>query len=434
MSHLVATMPSRRGAYLGLAVLTLINMVNYLDRYLVPSLVESIKHSDFQLTDFQLGALNFGFLIVYTLVAPIFGVLGDRGSRPRWIAFGIFLWSGATALSGLARSYSALLISRTLVGVGEASYVAIAPSLLSDYFPRRLRGRVFAVFFCAIPVGSALGYVFGGLIDKHYGWRAAFLIGGIPGLVLAALTLLLRDPVRGSGDAHEDQSKPVPSLPRNSQTPSALATYRSFLANRPYVLTVLGYAAYTFAVGGLAFWMPAFLERIRGVPRASATIGFGGIVVVTGFVGTFAGGWLGDHWAKTSRQGYLWLSSWTTFLAVPCACVALIATTPAIYYSGIVVAELLLFMSTGPINSAIVNYVAPDQRASAMALSVFAIHALGDVVSPPLIGMLSDQSSLASAVLLVPVAIACGGAIWYLAGRAGRQRDALSESSASASI
>jgi len=421
MSHVIKTVP-RRYAYMGLAVLTLINLVNYLDRYLVPSLVESIKHSDFQLSDFQLGALNLGFLIVYTLVAPLFGVLGDRGSRPRWLAFGIFLWSGATFLSGIARSYSALLVSRTLVGVGEAAYVAIAPSLLSDYFPRRLRGRVFAVFFCAIPVGSALGYIFGGLIDKHYGWRAAFLLGGIPGIVLAVLTLFLRDPQRGSGDAHEIEFAPPPS---ESKPKSVLATYRGFIANRPYVLTVLGYAAYTFAVGGLAFWMPAFLERIRGVPRASATIGFGGIVVVTGFIGTFVGGWLGDYWARTSRQAYLWLSSWTAFLAVPFACLALMATTPALYYSGIVVAELLLFMSTGPINSAIVNYVAPGERASAMALSVFAIHALGDVVSPPLIGKISDQSSLETAVLLVPVAIACGGIIWYLAGRAGRRLETL---------
>jgi MFS family permease len=374
------------------------------------------------LSDFQLGALNFGFLIVYMLVAPIFGVLGDRGSRPRWLAFGIFLWSGATFLSGVARSYSALLFSRTLVGVGEASYVAIAPSLLSDYFPRRLRGRVFAVFFCAIPVGSALGYVVGGLIDKHYGWRAAFLIGGIPGIVLAVLTLFLRDPLRGSGDAQETEFVPPVSA---TKPKSALATYRSFMANRPYVLTVLGYAAYTFAVGGLAFWMPAFLERIRGISRASATIGFGGIVVVTGFVGTFVGGWVGDYWARTSRQAYLWLSSWTTFLAVPFACLALMATTPALYYTGIVVAELLLFMSTGPINSAIVNYVAPGERASAMALSVFAIHALGDVISPPLIGKISDQSSLETAVLLVPVAIVCGGVIWYLAGRAGQRQDAL---------
>jgi hypothetical protein len=198
-----------------------------------------------------------------------------------------------------------------------------------------------------------------------------------------------------------------------------VATYRSFIANRPYVLTVLGYTAYTFAVGGLAFWMPAFLERVRGIPRASATIGFGGIVVVTGFVGTFVGGWLGDHWAKTSKQAYLWMSSWSMFLAVPFACMALMSATPSVYYSGIVIAELLLFMSTGPINSAIVNYVAPTERASAMALSVFTIHALGDVISPPLIGQISDQSNLESGVLLVPIAIAVGGILWFFAGRAG---------------
>lgn len=410
---------TRRWAYWGLAVLTMINMVNYLDRFLVPALLESIKHSELQLSDFQLGSLQLGFMLIYTLTAPVFGALGDRKSRPRWIAFGIFLWSGATALSGLARNYASLVASRALVGVGEAAYGTIAPSLLSDYFPRRLRGRVFAIFFCAIPVGSALGYVFGGLVDKHFGWRAAFLIGGIPGLVLAALTLWLRDPQRGSTETDAaDQPLVTQATNQRLSYRAIVSTYGGFLANRPYVLTVLGYAAYTFAVGGLGYWMPAFLERVRDIPRASATVGFGGIVVVTGFIGTFLGGWLGDHWAKSSRHAYLWLSAWTMLLATPFACVALMSTIPAIYYSAIVVAELLVFMSTGPINSAIVNFVAPTERASAVALSVFSIHAFGDVISPPLIGALSDRTNLSVAVLLVPIAIAISAAIWYAAGRA----------------
>lgn len=410
MSERAPSAPSRRWAYWGLIVLTSINMINYLDRFLVSALVESIKNSELHLSDSQLGLLASAFLVVYTVTAPLFGVLGDRGSRPRWLAFGILLWSAATALSGLARNYFSLFAARALVGVGEAAYVTISPSLLADYFSRQLRGRIFAIFFCAIPVGSALGYVFGGLMDKHFGWRAAFLIGGIPGAVLAALAFFLRDPKRGSGDPGGESAAVA--------TQGALKTYRSFLANRPYVLTVLGYAAYTFAVGGLGFWMPAFLERIRGIPRASATIDFGAIVVVTGFIGTFFGGWLGDRWARTKRNAYLLLSAWTMILAAPFACVALTAASPAIFYPAIVVAELLVFMSTGPINSTVVNFVAPNQRASAMALCVFAIHSLGDVISPPLIGVVSDFWTLAYGVLLVPIAMGFCALIWWRAARA----------------
>ena len=193
------------------------------------------------------------------------------------------------------------------------------------------------------------------------------------------------------------------------------------------MLTVLGYAAYTFAIGGLAFWMPAFLERARGVPREEATVTFGAIVVVTGFVGTFAGGWLGDRLLKVNREAYLWLSGVATLLAVPPAAVALLAPSATVYLPAIVLAELLLFASTGPVNSAIVNAVAPAERATAVALSIFAIHILGDVPSPPLIGFLSDRTSLARALLIVPAAIAAGGVLWIGAARTAAKipRDAI---------
>ncbi len=187
---------------------------------------------------------------------------------------------------------------------------------------------------------------------------------------------------------------------------------------------MLGYAAYTFAVGGLAFWMPTFLERVRGVPGPAATTGFGAIVVVTGFTGTFAGGWLGDRWLKSSREAYYWLCAVTALAAAPLAAVALTAQAPFVYYAAIVAAELLLFMSTGPVNSIIVNLAAPWERASAVALSVLAIHLLGDVPSPPLIGALSDASSLGTAVLIVPAAVALAGALWFAAGRAARGEQA----------
>jgi MFS transporter, Spinster family, sphingosine-1-phosphate transporter len=297
-------------------------------------------------------------------------------------------------------------------------------SLLADYFARSSRGRAFAIFEMAIPVGAALGYIVGGLVDQAFGWRAAFLVAGLPGLLLALWVLRLPDPPRGIRD------EPAPTAGAAQLVAggwaATLKLYVRLLRARQYRLTVLGYAAYTFAVGGLAFWMPTFLERERGLATARATASFGAIVVVTGFVGTLAGGWLGDYWLRFSRQAYLWMSGLLTLLAVPLAVVALMAHAASLYFPAIVAAELLLFASTGPINSVIVNLVAPAERASAVALSVLTIHILGDVISPPIIGSLSDLSSLASAVLAVPAAIAVSGALWLLAARAGSSRQASS--------
>jgi len=408
-------------AGVALAILAFINLFNYLDRYLVSALVESLKHSELALSDTQAGSLMSGFLIVFALIAPIFGALGDRTSRPRLIAFGVACWSIATALSGLAWNFQSLFVARASVGVGEAAYVTIGPSLLSDYFPRAQRGRVMAIFFCAIPVGSALGYVVGGLMDVHYGWRMAFFVAGLPGLVLALLCLGLRDPPRGAQDEvasreGDDPGKAADSGPRKGRfwrmVWRVLKSYLELLRNKPYVLTVVGYVAYTFALGGLAFWMPAFLERMRGIPREQATVSFGTIVVITGFIGTFAGGWLGDYCAKYSQRAYLWISAIATLIAAPFAWVALTAPSQTVYLICMVIAQLMMFLSTGPINASIVNLVLPTQRASANALGVFTIHLLGDVPSPLIIGMLSDASSLAQAVKIVPIAILISAVVW----------------------
>jgi MFS family permease len=411
--------PWRASANVGLAILAFINLFSYLDRYVVSGVLESLKHSDLGLSDTNLGSLMSGFLVVYTLLAPVFGALGDRRSRPRLIALGVACWSIATALSGFAVNFLTLFAARAAVGVGEAAYVTIAPSLLSDYFPVRQRGRIMAIFFCAIPVGSALGYVVGGLVDEHYGWRAAFFVAGVPGLLLAALCLLLRDPPRGIQDRAEGLVKAdAPSLLKSSISREALRTYGRLLRNKPYALTVLGYAAYTFAIGGLAYWMPAFLERARGIPRSEATVSFGTIVVVTGFIGTFVGGWMGDYFAKNSRQAYLWLSAIATLIAAPFVWLALTTNSHSLYLVYMVTAQLCLFLSTGPINAAIVNLVMAGERATAIALSVFAIHLLGDALSPLIVGALSDAFSLQQAIGILPAAVLVGGVVWIWAARA----------------
>ncbi|HEX6177996.1 MAG TPA: MFS transporter, partial [Thermoanaerobaculia bacterium] len=241
---------SRRTATYALAVLTFINLFNYVDRWVVAAVVESIKRSELALSDFQLGFIGTGFIVVYTATSPWFGRLGDRRARPPLIAIGVFLWSLATALAGFARGFWSLLIARSAVGVGEAAYGTIAPALLADHFPLEKRGRVMSVFFAAIPVGSAAGYVLGGLVDKYLGWRAAFWIAGAPGILLALLVWKVVDAPRGQFDLKREGAG------EDTRVPNLWQAYKHLLKNRTYLITALGYGAYTFALGGLAFWMP----------------------------------------------------------------------------------------------------------------------------------------------------------------------------------
>lgn len=412
-----ACAPTLRAAYWALGLLTAINLLNYLDRYVVAPLTSDLK-SAMGLSDTQLGWLLPVFILVYMVAAPVFGAWGDRGSRTRPIALGIGIWSIATLLSGLTHSYPHLLATRAVVGIGEASVVAIAPALLADLFPPQGRARVYAILNMAIPVGAALGYVVGGQVGVHFGWRAAFFVAGAPGIALAIAALWLPDPPRGI----QEGGRPAAAV-RPAHGP--LGIYRDLLMRPRLMLIVLGYAAYTFALGGLAYWMPTFLERVRAVPKATAATHFGLIVLGTGLVGTMAGGWLADYLLKYTRHSYLWFAGIVTLLAAPVALVALTAASQAVFLPAIVVAELLLFMSTGPVNAAIVNSVSPLQRASAAALTMVTIHLLGDVPSPVLIGYLSDHlsaraadpASLARAVLVVPVAVFLAGLIWLLSAR-----------------
>jgi len=427
---------SVRAARWALGVLTLINLFNYLDRYVPAALVESLRRSELHVSDTESGLLMSGFIVVYMLTSPLFGVLGDRGRRPRIVAAGIALWSLATGLAGLARSFAALLVARSAVGVGEAAYVTISPAMLADSFPRGERGRVFAIFNAATPIGAAAGYILGGLVASHFGWRAAFFVAGFPGLLLAVLMWRLHDPPRGASDAPDageasdagkagDGSHGGDGGDVGQKHPAGLAAvYAELARNRPFVLIVLGYAAYTFALGALAYWMPAFLERVRGVPSSQATVQFGIIVVVTGFAGTFAGGWLGDMLLRRWSEAYLWVSGIATLAAAPVALLAFQAASRPVYMAAIVGAEVLLFFSTGPINSALVNVVAPAHRATAMALNILVIHLLGDVPSPPLIGRLSDATSLAKAFLVLPAMMALAGVIWIYAAWSGPRRAA----------
>jgi MFS family permease len=398
---------TRGAAAYGLGLMTLLNFVNYIDRYVLPAVAPRIKEA-LSLSDTQLGLLGSAFLFSYFVVSPLFGWLGDRFSRTRLMAVGVAVWSLATAGGGLARSFWQMLSARGSVGVGEASYAAISPALISDYYPPERRGRVFAIFYLAIPVGSAVGYLLGGAIESHFGWRAAFFAVGVPGLLLALLTLTAPDPPRGINDE-------PPASPLQASAGSYLHSLGLLVGNRDYVLAVLGYAAYTFAVGGMSFWVPLYLNRELKLPLDRANYILGTVTVIAGIGGTFLGGYIADALARHIRQAHLWLSGVSMVLALPFTWVAFTTRDPGMFAASLLAAEFMVFLSTGPINVVIVSVVPVAIRATAMAVSIFVIHLLGDAAAPFVLGAASDRVGLSNAVLLMPFVVALSAGIWIFA-------------------
>jgi MFS transporter, Spinster family, sphingosine-1-phosphate transporter len=380
-----------------LVLLTALNLLNYIDRSVLNA-VQPLIQNEFHVTDAQIGRLTTVFLIFYTLAAPFMGPLADRYSRKVIIALGAFAWSGATLLTAVTHSYDALLIRHTLVGVGEASFVTISPTVVADLFPESMRGRVLGFFYLALPVGFALGYPIGGYFGTHYGWRAPFLLAGFPGFVLGALVLLIADPPRGQFDTLKE-------------TP-ARGTVRGLVRNRAFLTATLGMAMMTFAQGGLLVWMPTFLSRMRGYSLLKANATFGVIIAIDGTFAALAGGWLGDRLLRRTNSAYYLVSAVSMGLGIPVMMVALFNRGPAMV-PGIAVAGFLLLLNTAPLNAAVLNSVGAHIRATAIAANLFVIHFLGDAFSPWLIGKVSDKSSLESGFISTVIATALSSAILF---------------------
>lgn len=397
-------------AYYGLVVLTLLNFVNYVDRFILAALQPRVK-VDLGLSDFQLGLLSNAFLVVYFASSPVFGRLGGHGRRVPLMAAGVAIWSGATVVAGWTRTFGQLLGARAMVGIGEAAYATISPTLIADYFAPSRHGRAFSVFYLAAPIGGAAGFLLASAIEPVYGWRGAFFLVGFPGLVLAALTLTVADPGRSSEGARHrggDSSPPADTL---------LESLRALARSRPFVWAVAGYTAYTFSIGGLTIWLPTFLERVRGFDLARANLLVGSITVVTGLAGTLAGGFLGDYLSSRIAQAHLLVSGVSMLLACPFIFVTLTEPAHTVLLIALFAGSFFAFVSTSPINVVIVNAVAPALRTMAMAVSIFVIHLLGDGLAAPLVGLVADVTDLARAMLLLPVVMAVAGAIWTTAAR-----------------
>ena len=406
--------------YLGLAFLTGLNLFNYLDRYVLTAVLPQIQ-KDLDLNNTLTGLLPSAFMIGYFLTAPFFGYFGDRTQRRWLIAFGIFFWSVGTILSGFCHTYPTLVACRLLVGLGEASYATLAPSWLSDLFPPSRRNNALSIFYTALPVGTALGFVAGGFALKHSTWRDGFLYAGAPGLLLAVLLLTLREPARGEADALE------PGAPRtdpHAAKPTARDVF-SLLRIPDYMLLTLGYTAYTFALGAFPAWTAKYLNGSHGIDIPRADHFFGLTVIVTGLVSTMTGGLLATAWRKKYGGAYSLLLALSAAGAAPLAFGAFLAGSTGGAMSCLAAAILLLFLGTGPLATLTLETVPVALRGSAMAMSIFLIHLLGDLWSPVIVGRLADlggsrddPAALRYALLILPaMLVVCAGLWAWLAWR-----------------
>lgn len=386
-----------------LTLLLVINLFCYLDRYIQAAIIPVLK-TEFLRGDpnanGKAGLLTTAFLVSYMLTAPIFGWLADRFSR--WVIIGLSVaaWSLASGASGFATSFLMLLATRAFLGIGEAGYGPAAPTIISDLYPPEKRGQVLAWFFMAIPVGAALGYAFGGLVNAHLGWRWAFYMVAPPGLLLALFCGFMKDPRAKSG------GNGTAAL-----APPSLADYRSLLKIPSLVANIFAQTAMTFAIGGLSVWAPTYISEERGQPLAKTNLIFGAILAVAGLISTLLGGWLGDKLRARFPGSYFLVSGMGMLLGFPATVGMLFVPFPAAWVL-IFFAMFFLFFNTGPANTALANVTPPGMRATAFAVNILIIHLFGDALSPWLIGWIKDHGTWNASFLTVSTVMLFAGVIW----------------------
>jgi MFS family permease len=361
-----------------LVLLTSLNVVNYLDRYILFGVQEQVK-GEFHLSYDQIGSLTFWFMIAYMAVSPLTGWLGDRFPRKPMIVVTALLMSACNFVTADVHSYMSLNLRHAALGVGEASFGIFAPAMLADFYAEDQRNRVLTIFNVAIPVGAALGFLAGGVIGSRYGWRMSFVASAIPGAVIALLIAFwMKEPKRTvSHDKVKVHSGVVMEL----------------LRNKAYLFSVLGYAAVTFSLGGITSMISSFLQVVDGYSQAAAAGVMGPIIVVCGLGGTVAGGMLAQWWSRRTAKAMYYVPALSALLAVPPALVCFFGPK-ALTVPSLSAAVFLVFLGTGPVNAATLNAVRAEIRSAAMAGQLLVIHLLGDMSSPKLIGIVSDHSNL----------------------------------------
>jgi MFS family permease len=487
----VSTSAVPRYSIYALAILSLVNFLNYIDRQVLPAVATSLlADRSLNLTDADIGFMEMSLLLSFTILAPLFGRLGDRHPRAKLMAVAAVLWSIATGLtgvvdrlpfipetirvhvplvnvsltlSGIALAFCAV---RACVGVGESAYSTITPSLIADYFPPHRRATALGVFQAAIPMGFALGFVIAGVLAHFFGWRAAFMIVGVPGLLTAMLVWRLREPVRGATDPPHQESADQESALQESaledvvaspadasrgmikagRGESVLRTAWLIVTSRDWLISTAGYTALTAALGAFATWAIVVMVRDKGMSQTSANITLGVVTLLAGAAGTFGGGWVADRLAARRHNAYFLMCAVSTLLGVVPTLLVLIADDPRVFIPSTFFAVALLFVSNAPFHVILLDSVPVGVRAMAVALNIVVIHACGDAISRALVGVLSDllkqghfaalstladmlgidagRQHLTTALLIAPAALMVSTSLFFLGAKMQKRPDA----------
>ena len=377
-----------------------ISLFNYIDRQVLYAVFPLIK-ADLGLSDMQLGFLASSFMIVYMCFAPITGYFGDRIRRPLVIGISAIFWSIATIFTGFAKNYSHLILARSAVGIGEAGYGPVSPAYLAEWFPLKGRAKIMAIYALAIPVGSAMGYLLGGVLGENFGWRNAFFIVAVPGILLGIIAMFFKE--TPEKDKHPEKIK--------------FSEYKEIFQNKTFLFLVFSMAVGTFSIGGLAAWMPSYFVRNFSLSVANAGFLFGAITVFAGIMGNLSGGWIADALKKKVKRAYFIVGYVSFFLSVPFGIMAVLTDNFHLAVSMIFLAEFFVFMHSGPYHAAIIGIIPVKMRSMAFAVCIFIIHAFGDAISPTLIGYVSDLHGLRIAVFMCVVFLLFAGFLSMLAGR-----------------
>ena len=439
--------------------LSILNLFIYYDRGIVAAVLKPVT-DDFTLTDAEGGALGSAFLLGFMIFSPIFVGFTSCMRTAVVMFIGLIIWSLSTVGCAMTHDFWTLAITRLFVGIGEASFCGIAPTFIDDNAPPKSRTRWLSVFYSAIPIGAAAGYLVGGLL-ADVNWRLAFWTEGVAMLPFAMACLLLpqvgsrkHDDTKRTAVATSDGSAGVEfptssskgqsfTSPRRQSLGSSVsrrsagsrsnaataraaiakveffAALRAILTNPLFMLASLGYSCYTFTLGGVAFWGPTYAQDILNLDAFWANMGFSGTTVVTGFLGTALGGIvvdkLGGSVGINGTRKCLMVCWLFTLIAIPLGVVALLFDSPYIYFGMLMLAQVNMFMTTAPINGVLLSSVPPELRAYAMATNIFMIHALGDFPSPLLVGVISDATSLRVGMIFLILWNSLSIVLWILA-------------------
>lgn len=364
-----------------LAVIFAANFFNYLDRQLVSALEVELKQA-FKLDKKGFGLLWTAFTVGYLVCAPLVGYLTDHYRRTRIFAVCVAVWSAATIGSGLAPSTAVLFVMRVLIGVGEAGCLIIGPTLISDYFDPKVRGRMLSVFFLGMPLGGVAGYLVGGLLATWLGWRSAFYFAGVPGFIIAALIWLLVDPPRGGTEdaAHGH------AAPRGAK----IKDYVALLRSPSLVMIILAQAFAVMILVPLLHFGVGFFEEVRAMGKQEAVVSMGIMALIAGGLGNSVSGIVGDRLAKRTRGAYALVAGICFWSGLPFLIMGFLLPSRALFLPALTLGAFFYFMCMPAVNTHIANVTQANQRAMAYALAVFVLHLLGDTAAPYAFGWVSE--------------------------------------------